>query len=104
MTRMTNKCKWMAGAAVSCWIAVAGGAQAEVFMADVSYNDVSYNSDEQAAATLQGCLDTEARFVKLLPLLKQRPAIASPNAVAATRAAPVRLARVSLPLMLGVAY
>lgn len=110
MTSMTNGCKWAAGAAVSIWLAMAGTAQARVFILDDPYNP-----GEQVLVEIKGCSATEAQLERLLPLLKQRQtnstsiaALASPGAVLPSirivMASPVRTARFSSPLVLGVGY
>ena len=110
MTNMTNGCKWAIGAAVSIWLAMAGSAQARVFILDDAYNP-----GEQVAVEFKGCPGTDAQLEKLLPLLKQRQttatsiaAVAAPVAVAPSvriaMASPVRATRFSLPLMIGVGY
>src|SRR5262249_16084456 len=109
MTNMTIGCKWAAGAAVSIWFAVAGSAQARVFILDDPYIP-----GEQVMVVFKGCLATEVPLQGLILPLKQKqtttPSIATVNLPAAvvpsTRiamASPVR-ARPSLPLMLGVGY
>jgi hypothetical protein len=110
MTMMTNGCKWAVGAAVSIWFAVAGSAQAGVFILDNPYNP-----GEQVMVTFKGCPGAEALLERLLPLLKQRqtpassivlvpaPAAAAPS-VRIAMASPVHVARFSPPTMTGVGF
>jgi hypothetical protein len=112
MTTMTNGCKWVVGAAVSIWFAVAGSAQAGVFILDNPYNP-----GEQVVVTFKGCPGAEAQLEKLLPLLKQRQtpvssiALAPASAPAAgaspvrvALASPVHVARFTPPTMIGVGF
>jgi hypothetical protein len=110
MTRITNGCKWVVGAAVSIWFAVAGSARAGVFILDNPYNP-----GEQVVVTFRGCRSTEARLERLLPLLKQRQTPASSIAVVAApvaaassiriaMASPVHMAHFSPPIMIGVGF
>jgi len=108
--KMMNGCKWMAGAALSMWLAAAGSAQAGVVILDNPYNP-----GEQVVVMFKGCPGTEAQLERLLPLLKQRQTMApSVAAVAAPAAAPpsIRIAmaspvhtlRFSTPIMVGIGY
>ena len=111
MTKMTNGCKWAVGAAVSIWFAVAGSAQAGVFILDNPYNP-----GEQVMVTFKGCPGAEAQLERLLPLLKQRqtpapsivlvpaPAPAVTSSVRIAMASPVHVARFSPPIMTGVGF
>jgi hypothetical protein len=108
MTNMTIGCKWAVGAAVSIWFALAGSAQARVFIVDDPHNP-----GEQMMVEFKGCAATEVQLEQLVPHLKQRQmtvaAVSTANPPAAalsTRVAmvsPVR-ARPSLPLMIGIGY
>jgi hypothetical protein len=117
MTNKTSGCRWAAVAAASIWLVMASSVQARVFILDAVYNpeDAAYNLDEQVPVELKGCPGTDTQPEKLLPLLKQRqttatsivavgaPVAAAPSIRIAT-ASPIRTARFSLPLTLGVGY
>jgi hypothetical protein len=110
MANITNGYKWAVGAAMSICFAVVGSAQARVLILDDPYNP-----GEQVVVEIKGCPVGEAGLEKLLPVFKQRQttgtstaAPAPPAAVAPSvriaMASPVRAARLSLPLVLGVGY
>ena len=96
----THGCKWAMGAAISIWLGVAGTAQARVILLEDPYN-----SGEQVAVEVKGCL-SEARLEKLLPLLRPRQMAdfspSPPTRIA--MASPARAARFSAPLMVGVGF
>ena len=98
MASITNGCKWTVGAAVSIWLGVAGTAQARVVLLENPYNP-----GEQVAVEVKECL-SDAQLVKLLPLLKQRQTAEITPSTRIAMASPVRAARYSLPLMVGIGF
>jgi len=98
MASMTCGCKWALGVAVSIWLGVAGTAQARVILLEDPYNP-----GQQVAVEFKGCI-SEARLEKLLPLLKQGQTADLPPSTRIAMASPARVARVSLPLMVGVGF